>query len=336
MTGSIRQRWRRWVNRRIPRSDEQHFTQKNIFIVPSGAGFVFGVMLVIMLVTGINYQNSLIYLLTFILGALFVAAMHQTHRNLAGLQLNLVNAGEAFPGEQLTFRIRATAESGAFAIHFTLPDGESSWINVTPGEIAEFDLMVSADKRGPVYAGDIRVETRFPFGLLKAWSWMRPESTGICYPRPVTPSYDTAGEEDGSESSQPRKSDDLSHADLRPWRQGDLSQRVLWKRYARSGELIIADWEGESGESIWLDFNQFPGVDRELRLSYLAALVDVRFRAGLAFGLRLPGITIEPDQGSAQRTRCLQALGLFGFDVQAAAGGAVSTRHERSAYARAS
>lgn len=336
MTGTIRRRWRGWVDRRIPRSDEQQFTQKNIFILPSGAGVVFGLLLLIILMTGINYQNSLIYLLTFILGALFVAAMHQTHRNLAGLRLNLVSAGEGFPADLLTFRIRATAEKEAFGIQFTAPNGESRRIDVTPGEIGEFELPIPARQRGPVSAGRIRVETRFPFGLLKAWSWMRPDSTGICYPKPVTPPHETGGEEEGAQSSQPRKSDDLSHADLRPWRQGDLSQRVLWKRFARTGEMTIADWEGESGEPIWLDFSHFPGADRELRLSYLAALVESRSRAGVVFGLRIPGITIEPDQGSAHRARCLRALGLCGFESPVSAADASESAGGGSAYASAS
>ncbi|ENO14237.1 DUF58 domain-containing protein [Marinobacter nanhaiticus D15-8W] len=334
--GNIRRRWRGWVDRRIPLSDEQQFTQKNIFILPSGAGLVFGLLLLVMLMTGINYQNSLIYLLTFMLGALFVAAMHQTHRNLAGLRLSLVSAGEGFPGDHLTFRIRATAEKDAFGIQFISPEGETRRINVVPGEIGEFELPVPARQRGPVPAGRIQVETRFPFGLLKAWSWMRPGSTGVCYPRPVTPPYETGGEEEGVQASQPRKSDDLSHADLRPWRQGDLSQRVLWKRFARTGEMTIADWEGESGEPVWLDFNQFPGADRELRLSYLAALVESRSRAGQVFGLRIPGLTIEPDQGSAHRSRCLRALGLCGFEKHVAEAGVAAAAGGESVYARAS
>ena len=62
--------WQRWVNRRLPRSDCQQFSQKNLFILPTGAGVVFCVLLLIMLITAINYQNSLIYLLTFVLGGI--------------------------------------------------------------------------------------------------------------------------------------------------------------------------------------------------------------------------------------------------------------------------
>src|SRR5690554_7811058 len=97
----IRRRWRAWANRRTPAQDRRQFDRRSIFILPTTAGVVFGLLLVVMLLTGINYQNSLIYLLTFLLGALFVAAMHQTHNNLNGLELTLIQAGEGFAGDPI-------------------------------------------------------------------------------------------------------------------------------------------------------------------------------------------------------------------------------------------
>ncbi|WP_165855247.1 DUF58 domain-containing protein [Marinobacter sp. JSM 1782161] len=313
--GRLRQRWRRWIDRRIPRSDDQQFTQKNIFILPSGAGVVFGILLVVMLLTGINYQNSLIYLLTFILGALFVAAMHQTHSNLSGLHLALVEAGEGFPGEPIAFRLRATAKQAAFAIRLAPEQHDAHTIHVDAGAISEVELATTGLRRGPVQMADIRVDTRFPFGLLTAWSWMRPQGQGVVYPKPVMPPYEPGGDAGGETSRRDNQTTDMVDANIRPWRQGDLSQRVLWKRYARTGEMVIAEWEGEHRDPQWLDYDQFPGADRELRLSYLAALVESRSHDRQPFGLVLPGQTIEPDSGPLHRQRCLRALGRFGFDT---------------------
>ncbi|MGP4843207.1 DUF58 domain-containing protein [Marinobacter sp. 1Y8] len=314
MAGIFRRRWRRWVNRRIPRSDSQTFSQRNVFILPTGAGAAFCFLLLVMLLTGINYQNSLIYLLTFLLGAIFVAAMHQTHRNLVGLRLTLINSGEGFPGADIEFRLRATSdESDAIAIRITPEEGDAESFNVIRGELVEVSFSAQGVSRGPVATGDVRVETRFPFGLLTAWSWMRPVREGLCYPRAITPPDVPAGADEGEQSSGHVSSSDLSNMNIRPWRQGDLTQRVLWKRYARSGEMVITEWEGDAADPVWLDFDSFPGVDRELRLSYLAALVEQRDQLGTPYGLRLPGSRIEPDVGRLHRTFCLRALGQFGY-----------------------
>lgn len=312
--GFFRRRWRRWVNRRIPRSDSQRFVQRNIFILPTGAGVVFGLLLLIMLITGINYQNSLIYLLTFLLGAVFVAAMHQTHRNLVGLELTMIRAGEGFAGDDIPFTLRAVS-LGQDAAAITL-SGSSRTLqhqNVMAGEPLDLTLLVRSSARGYLALEQLRVETRFPFGLLNAWSWMRPTSQAVVYPKPLSPPDSGVAAVEGDEQSDERSREGHDHAEIRPWRAGDLSQRVLWKRFVRSGEMVIADWEGELGSPQWIDYAAFPGVDQELRLSYLAALVLKRDQSGESYGLRLPGQVIDPDQGVSHSQRCLRALAVFGL-----------------------
>ncbi|MCS5562872.1 DUF58 domain-containing protein [Marinobacter sp.] len=309
----VTQRWQKWVNQRVARSDTQTFTQKNIFILPTGAGVVFGILLLIMLITGINYQNSLIYLVTFLLGAVFVGAMHQTHRNLAGLQVALVQPGEGVAGEPIPFKFRATADrDDAIAIVVSCGEAEPDASHILAGQSKDLKLAIPSAHRGYLRPDRIRVETRFPFGLLKAWSWVRPASAGIVFPRPVPAPDVISAVQDGEDSDSIVPTDGSDHADLRPWREGDMSQRVMWKRYARSGQLVVADWEGEQGSPQWLDFHAFPGADHELRLSYLAWLVAERERNGERFGLVLPGQVIEPDAGPGHARRCLRALAVWG------------------------
>ncbi|WP_235937687.1 DUF58 domain-containing protein [Marinobacter caseinilyticus] len=290
--------------------------QRNIFILPTGAGVVFAFLLFIMLLTGINYQNSLIYLLTFLLGALFVAAMHQTHNNLVGLELTLIRAGEGFAGENIPFTVRAnSANRDAAAIAFSNGSASLEYRDVSAGESVDVVVHVNSTSRGYLGLERLRIGTRFPFGLLEAWSWMRPAAHGVVYPRPIMPPAIGFPGDQGDESSASLVDEGHDHADVRPWRMGDLTQRVLWKRFARTGEMVIADWQGEQGSTQWIDYAMFPGVDQELRLSYLAALVLERVRLGQVYGLRLPGVVIDPDEGAYHQARCLRALAVFGKDA---------------------
>ncbi|WP_328189853.1 DUF58 domain-containing protein [Marinobacter sp. OP 3.4] len=301
-------RWRAWVNRRIPREDQRHLDRRSIFILPTGAGVVFGVLLVVMLLTGINYQNSLIYLLTFLLGALFVAAMHQTHNNLSGLDIAMLKPGEGFAGEPIAFHVRLQADHDATAIDLLNDNGPGASLSVPGGTLVDGAIEVPSRERGYLLPDRVRVETRFPFGLLVAWSWLQPATPAIVYPRPITPPQAPEGSDDGENAEADQRSQGQDQVELRPWREGDLSARVDWKRYSRNGEMVVADWQGELGSPRWLDFEGFPGTDHELRLSYLAALVQERSQAGEVWGLRLPGLTIEPDQGDQHRKQCLRAL----------------------------
>ncbi|QSP93735.1 DUF58 domain-containing protein [Marinobacter salinisoli] len=303
----------------------QHFDQKNIFILPTRAGFVFGILLLVMLITGINYQNSLIYLMTFVLGTVFIGAMHQTHRNLSGLALSLSAAGEAFAGEEIKFRFRATANGAdVVAIWLSWRGHKVEPVHVQAGQARDVTLLIPTTYRGYFRPERIRVETRFPFGLLRAWSWIRPSTSGVIYPAPLAAPEITGAAPDENDDASASPIDDTDHAELRPWREGDLSQRVMWKRYVRNGQMVVADWQGEGGSPDWLDFDSFQGIDPEVRLKYLAWMVRQRAKTDQPFGLRLPGQTIDPDEGTAHAQRCLRALAVWGMKAPDAANGELS------------
>ena len=71
-------------------------------------------------------------------------------------------------------------------------------------------------------------------------------------------------------------------------------------------------FSGRAETELWLDWVRLPpqlGVE-EL-LSHLARWVLDAHAAGLSYGLRLPGETVDMGSGDAQRERCLEALALF-------------------------
>src|SRR5690606_18853430 len=89
----------RWLLRRIPPASSVRLDQRRIFIMPTRVGLAFAAALLLMLLTAINYQNSLAYGLTFLLGALFLVTILHTWRNLAGLLLHAGGTTAAFVGE---------------------------------------------------------------------------------------------------------------------------------------------------------------------------------------------------------------------------------------------
>jgi uncharacterized protein (DUF58 family) len=57
-----------------------------------------------------------------------------------------------------------------------------------------------------------------------------------------------------------------------------------------------------------------PAADVESRLSILCRWALQAEQRGQQYGLRLPGTAIPPGRGEAHRTRCLEALALFGIE----------------------
>lgn len=102
---------------------------------------------------------------------------------------------------------------------------------------------------------------------------------------------------------------------VRGYRRGDPLKLVVWKKAARSleasGDLVSRDTSSTVHQELWLDWQHGGTLAPEDRLSRLASWVLAADRAGIDFGLRLPGVELPPAQGDAHRLRCLEALALW-------------------------
>jgi uncharacterized protein (DUF58 family) len=98
---------------------------------------------------------------------------------------------------------------------------------------------------------------------------------------------------------------------VRSYRLGDSLRRVVWKKAARTDELVSRDTSESMNRELWLDFESAGLSETEARLSRLAAWVLAADRLGVAYGLRIPGVDLPPGQGEAQRRSTLEALALW-------------------------
>jgi uncharacterized protein (DUF58 family) len=64
--------------------------------------------------------------------------------------------------------------------------------------------------------------------------------------------------------------------------------------------------------SVWLDWALFEGLPPEQRLSHLCYWVLEFDRRNEEYGLRLPGVSLEPDSGENHRLTALRQLALWG------------------------
>ncbi|PXB89144.1 DUF58 domain-containing protein, partial [Pseudomonas aeruginosa] len=177
--------WQRWLNRRIPPASSVELNQRRVFILPTRQGGAFGLALLVMLLAAINYQNSLAYGLTFLLLSLGVVTILHTYRNLAGLRLTALGADPVFAGERAGFRVRLESPRRARqAIAVGWPERPLEYADLAGDAAAEVLLFHPTERRGWLRPGRLRVESRFPLGLLVAWSWVDLRQQALVYPRP--------------------------------------------------------------------------------------------------------------------------------------------------------
>lgn len=308
----------RWLLRRIPPASSVRLDQRRIFIMPTAVGLAFFVALLLMLLTAINYQNSLAYGLTFLLGSVYLVTILHTWRNLAGLVLQAGGTSAAFVGEQARLRVRLESRGRAYqAVALGWPVSGLRLLDVPAGGTVEVELSLPTQRRGWLRPGRVRVESRFPLGLLVAWSWVDLELAALVYPRPLAGERLPQGGAPDSEEEglQARAGGVDDYQGLKPWQPGDSRRRLHWKAYSRGQGLLVKDFASLLGSDPLLDFDALLG-DTEQRLSLLCHWVVQLSERQQPFALRLPAGTIGPDSGQAHLDACLRALALHGVAAE--------------------
>ncbi len=306
------ERSRRWARRRQgPDAPRLTLASERIYILPTASGLVYGAMLATMLAGSMNYNNNLGFALTFLLAGVGIVAIYHTHRTLAGLRLNYLGAEPVFAGDPLDvrFTLANDAAQAREEIFLDWPGSGEVAGGMGPLDSRTVALPLATARRGPLALPPLRLGTRAPLGLTRAWTWVHLEERPIVYPRPVARAVTNRQPEAVRPAAGTSGRGDDDFAGLRAYQSGDSPRRIAWKSYARSGELLVREYRGGSDdEPLWIDWDALPASDTETRVARLARLVIDAFEAGRTWGLRVPGMQVEPDSGREQMHRCLRCL----------------------------
>jgi uncharacterized protein (DUF58 family) len=295
---------------------------RRVYILPVRLGFLFCVTLLVLLIGSINYALSLGFALTFVLAGLGLVGMVHTARNLARVAVSVGRALPVFAGEAAQFRLilegRAPFDRPAILARH-VASGAQLLVDIPALAVVEAVLAVPAAQRGWLPLGRVMLETRFPLGLFRAWSYVEPQARCLVYPRPERSPLPPASREASAGSLRPQSIGNEDFAALRAYQRSDSPRHVAWKAVARSDtqntrseDMLTKQFSGEAGSELWLDARLIPAsLGLEQRLSRLAGWVLAAESAGANYGLRLPGLDIEPGYGEAHRAICLQALALY-------------------------
>ena len=303
----------------LPLSDSVLGTRR-VYILPSRQGIAFAALLLVMLVGAINYNNSLAYLLTFLLSSAALVAMLHTWRNLYGLRVTAAAGRPVFAGGHAELRLALdnpdSSPRPAIAAWLAGDERTTAVRTVVPAEgSAWLTLSRAARRRGRLDMGRLVIASRYPVGLFRAWAVLETGVECIVYPEPggqrqLPPPVAGSARASGRTA---RGEDDF--AGFRTYHPGDSLRHVHWKAVARERGVMVKQFEGAAAEDLLLRLADTPGRDLEERLSQVCRWVLEAEAAGMRYGLELPEAQLAPGRGEAHRERCLRVLALHGTDL---------------------
>jgi uncharacterized protein (DUF58 family) len=292
-------------------------TQRRIFIVPTRAGLLFALVLLVMLIGAINYNLSLGHALVFLLAGLSIVAMVHTFRNLVTLRLMPGRAEPVFAGEIARFPVHLenSRKQARRALDFCFGKQPGTSLDVPAGGMTTATIPFMTYVRGRLDPGHITLSTRYPLGLFHAWSYPHPPLSCLVYPRPLdTPLPPPSPAAHSGQQRGDSGQEDFTGLRLR--QPSDPTRHIAWKAVARdfaNRPLLIKQFAGGAAEELWLDWMLTDDdCSTETRLSILAGWVLAAEEKEALYGLRLPDREIDMAQGNAHRDACLEALALYG------------------------
>ncbi len=312
--GWLALRLNRWASKRHGvQTTPVTLSSNRIYILPTRSGIVFSVMLLIMLLGSMNYNNSMGLGLSFLLGSIMLVAMHHCHRNLLGLQISYHAPEPVFAGQDASIDVtlhNANQHSRSDLV-LQVDNSLAPAINVPSQHSEIMTLGVPTQSRGYQSISRLSVRTRYPGGLFRAWTWVYWDLKVLVYPQPfgsqALPAHGSG--QDAGNTVRTRGEEEL--AELRNYQRGDPLNRVAWKHFARSGELHSKTFDDPASVDLWLDWRMVEATDVEARLAQLSAWVVHTHERQISYGLRLPTVTLNPDHSSEHRARCLKELAVY-------------------------
>jgi hypothetical protein len=169
ISAALREQFIRWALRvKPPEASPITLGQRRVYVLPTRTGIGYAAALLTMLIGSINYNLSLGYALTFLLGGLGVVAILHTFRNLVRLKVSRGKTAPAFAGEHAAFHLVLASDIERRALRLWLPDGESTTVDIAARDSADACLRLPTAQRGWLTLPRVGIETTWPFGLIRA------------------------------------------------------------------------------------------------------------------------------------------------------------------------
>ncbi|MCG9696534.1 DUF58 domain-containing protein [Shewanella sp. Isolate11] len=313
-TAFIQTCWQRWLSRRLPASSSITLAHKSIFILPTGFGLFWLFIVVLLFLFGTNYQNNLVIGLSLLLLSVFNTCIIYSYRNLAGMSLEAKTGPYVYAGESVIFPVELSATQHQYQVTLGYPQN-------LPQTIAHVDrqklltlLSFKNEQRGWVTPGRLKVESRYPLGLCRAWSNVDLANPQIVFAKPIASEpvlTQQLNQDDPSSTDRGRAIvgvEEFQH--LKPYIQGESLNQVAWKQLAQGRGMLTKAFSQPASEPQWLVLDP-NNLEIEKQLSQLTWAVNQLDQSGQIFGLILPNQTLAPNHGQQHRVDCLKAIATY-------------------------
>jgi uncharacterized protein (DUF58 family) len=284
---------------------------------------VFALLLFGVLVAAINTGNNLLYLVLSTQLAVLVLNNLLAEWNLRGVEVARLLPAELFAEEAAAgaWLVQSRRRWGAiYGLQLEEEGGEgeadqadgravASVVVVPAGAVVDVPARWTFPTRGRNRLRGVRVESSFPFGLVRRWRMLDAPADVLVYPHAApgpTAAAHAAGGLAHADPRRPGRSGDFQG--LRDYAPGDALHDLHWPTSARMDRPMVVVRTGEASEQVLVRVSAATGARWEVELARATGQVVRHFSFGHAVGLSLLGDELPPRSGAGWRRRLLERL----------------------------
>lgn len=304
--------WKSWVRKRNRQGNPQTFNSHNLYILPSGFGWIYILVVLMLLVGAINYQINTIFLMTFLLVIIGLVSAFEAQANLKNLSVNFITVEDAQQGTpaKIILFIK-TNNKMRFGIEFQIASQPKIRVEEISVEGIQFVLPIETTMRGYFALPPIIISSIFPFGIFRSWGYAYFEAHYYVYPQAINPDFWPAPFIDQNENKKHTLGDEEFY-DLKqvenPWVE---PKRIHWRIAAKGQGWYLKTMESNEMDYWLFRLNDLPDKDLESKLQHLSYWVQTAELEGLIYGLELPTIRTRFARGKEHLQHCLRQLALY-------------------------
>ncbi|WP_108946363.1 DUF58 domain-containing protein [Shewanella halifaxensis] len=305
--------WNKWLSRRLPASKQVTLSHKSIFILPSGFGLAWLVLVVLLFLLGTNYQNNLIMALSLLLLSVFNTCIIYSYKNLSGLTLTSKQQSSYFAGSPIYYPIQLSSKQQAVEIQCQFKGQPLHTLKTVTAQASQLLVTVNNPHRGVNRPGRLKVESRYPLGLCRAWSQVDLDLSQLVFAKPINdpnPVRFISKPGDDPQTSGKYVTGVDEFKGLKEYQTGEPLKQIAWKQWAQGRGMLTKEFEQPQGAPMWLTLDE-NSHDIELALSHLAWQTEQLTAHNQVFGLTLSGHSIPPNHGQKHRMQVQTQLALF-------------------------
>ena len=299
----MRQKILAWMSQRFQMQTAKRIKQRDILVFLHRDGILYGVLIVLTFIAGINYANNLVLSLCFLVSALLAMSFYLAFKQLHGLNIELLSDDDVGQVNQ-PFILRLRLHQTKATPRFLRIQIEEQILCILMKEVSQdVQIILHPQHRGLYPLPHCRIMATYPFGVVRAWTYLYFQHQVWIAPQPVT----LAGESKLSHQHQQQSLEEFH--DLRNYVEGDTLQRVSWKHVARDQGWFVKRFEQEPNAQIqMIEYAKMPSAMHEVRLSMMMAMVDQCEQEKRAYGMLLPHAELSVGSGVRQYQQAKKLL----------------------------